>query len=140
MTIDVQQIVILAVGVVVSVIGWFIKRDLARFERQMEAHNESLNRHSESLASLSTQVTQLVEFQKWVPQLQRFFGDGGGHARLWRNIEGLQAGEQQTRDRFHWFINRLSVIKGSMEMQNLKCGGDPQSWIMPGWIEKKRDD
>lgn len=139
MNLNQSDMFVLVSGAVLSVIAWFIKRDLSRFEKTMDSHNAALHKHSEALSSLSVQVSQLVEFQKWVPQLQRFFGENGGHARIWRNIEDLQQGEQNTRDRFHWMMNKMAILKGSMEMQGMKCG-DPAGWVMPDWKKSIKGD
>lgn len=139
MTIELSHIFMAFIGIIMSVIGWFLKRDIARFEKMMDKHNDQLGKHTESLAKISEQIAQVLEIGKWNAQLQRFFGEGGGHARLWRNIEELQFNEAQIRERLHWFMNRMSIIKGSMEMANLKCG-NADGWTMPEWKSLKEKE
>lgn len=136
MSIGLETIFIGALSIMVATIAWFIKRDIARFENVLEKHAEGLSRNSESLASMMHQVNSALEVAKWNPQLQRFFGDDGGHARLWRAIEDLNGQLDMSRRRHHWFANKLAVVKGSMEVAGLKCG-DPAGWVMPDWEAKK---
>lgn len=133
MTIPIETVFIGGVSILVTVISWFIKRDIARFEKVLEKHSADLADHSKALATVAQQVAAALEVAKWIPHLNRFFGDGGGLSRVWRNIEQINFDIEQCRERDHWFVNRLSVIKGSMEMQNLKCGGDQSSWTCPAW-------
>ena len=105
----------------------------------MRLHHAELSRHNEILAGMAQQIATVLEVGKWNGNLQRFFGEGGGQARIWRSVEELQFNEQQFRERLHWIANKLAVLKGSMEVQGMKCG-DPSTWSMPEWKSMKERD
>ena len=141
MTIDLHTVATGALLGMISVIGWFLRRDIARFEKMMETHHLELSKHNELLAVMAKDIATVLNIGKWNENLTRFFGDNGGHARLWRNIESLQFDMEQCRERHHWIVNRITVIKGSMESQNLKCGSlDGTGWSMPEWKTMKEKE
>jgi hypothetical protein len=127
-----ETIFIGGLGILVSVVSWFLKRDIHRFEDAMKAHNAELSKHSEMLSSMSFQIQSALEVGKWIPNFQRFFGEGGGNSRIWRSIEKLEFDIEQSRERSHWLSNKMGILKGSMEVQGMKCG-DPAGWAMPEW-------
>jgi len=133
---EIRDITMIVVGVIIPIVGWFIKRDIHRFEKTAEKQSELLEKHNDSLVAIQTQIAQVVSIGKWEPNLQRFFGDGGGNARIWRAIEALQFDMEQSRERHHWIANKMAVLKGSMEVAGMKCG-DPAGWQMPEWKHMK---
>ncbi len=139
MTIQLEVMFIGGLSILITVVAWFIKRDIARFERVLEKHASDLSKHAESLATIMQQVTSALEVAKWTPNLQRFFGDGGGNARIWKAIESLQFDMEQSRERHHWMANKMAILKGSMEVQGMKCG-DPAGWVIPEWKLIKEKD
>lgn len=139
MTINAEAVFLAGLSALVMVVAWFIRRDIARFEKVLDKHASDLSKHAESLTTMMGQVNAALEVAKWTPNLQRFFGEGGGNARIWKAIEALQFDTEQSRERHHWIANKMCILKGSMEMQGMKCG-DPTGWVLPDWKSLKEKE
>lgn len=144
MTIPTDHLVIMFVGAVASVIAWFVRRDIARFEQIAEEQRKLLQQHSEAMHSVQSQIGRVIELGKWQPNLERFFGEGGGNSRLWKAIEILTHDVGQLRERDHFLINKLTVIKGRCDIVAKKypdLGFNPtkDDWILPEWTSHKKE-
>jgi hypothetical protein len=128
------ELAAIAIGCVVSVIAWFIKRDVGRFERAVEKQSDILEKHSTMLATMQSELARVIAVGNWEPNLQRFFGEGGGQARLWASVEALEKDVEQLRERDHWVVNKLAVIKARTD--SCGCSGDSKDqtdWALPEW-------
>ncbi len=131
MTISLEAVAMMFFGTLISVIAYFIKRDIARFERSIEEQNKAIIEQGRALAAFQTQLATVLKVTEWIGHLDRFFGEGGGQQRIWKVIDKIQHDQSQLRDRDHWIANKLTIIKGRMELGGTKfLEGE---WSMPEW-------
>lgn len=113
-----------AVGL--GVIGWFIRRDISRFEKTVSTLHDSIN-------DIKEQVRGVSEIVKLQPDMIRFFGTNGGQQRIWEEIGKFKTDIERLRERDHWVANKLSIIKGKLEHPKAKLS--KEDWELPKFGE-----
>jgi len=133
---DHNAVMIASFGIAVSVIGWFLKNEHNRNEKMVAHINDQLAKALVEFGTLNGRIDELSKLTEHVPDMRRFFGPRGGQSRLWGRIEH---DVEQIREREHFLIQKLSIIKGSLDMQGIKCGNPETVWQMPEWKSYKPD-
>lgn len=123
-------------GAAVSIIGWFIRHEYQRNEKIISDIMAELGKISVEFGETRGRIDEFYKLIDYVPDMKRFFGPHGGQARLWGRVE---YDAEQFRERLHFIMNKMAIIKGSMEMQNLKCGNKEEFWGLPEWKQYKPD-
>ena len=133
---DHNAVMVAVFGLAVSVIGWFIRHEHQRNERIISDIMAELSKIATAFGETRGRVDELTKLIDHVPDMKRFFGPHGGQARLWSRIDH---DVEQLRQREHHLINKLAIVKGSMERAGLKCGAPDVQWAMPEWKTYKPD-
>lgn len=133
---DTNALIWATLGLSLGVIGWFLRVEHARNEKMLTKVTDELSRFNEAFAGIHGKLDELSKIIEHVPDMRRFFGPRGGQARLWGRIEH---DVEQIREREHHLVNKLAIIKGSLEMQGIKCGAPGDVWSMPEWKSYKPD-
>lgn len=132
----VESLVMLFFGSLATSIAWFIKRDIGRFEKHIEEQSKATIANTTAINSLQVQIATLISIAEWSGHLERFFGEGGGNKRIWVAIEDIRKDNEKLRERDHWFMNKLAIIKGRCEMNGIKFS-ENESWIIPSWNQRE---
>jgi hypothetical protein len=119
---------IYGIAVALGVVGWFVRRDVSRFEKSVTGLNESIN-------EIKDKVNGVSEVVKLQPDMIRFFGATGGQARLWNEIKDLRDCIDQLRERDHWLINKMTIIRGKIDSPKTKLSNE--EWDLPPFKENK---
>lgn len=125
-----------AFGAAVAVIGWFLRNEHQRNEKRAEDIRAELTKFAIAFGEVRGRLDELAKLIDHVPDMRRFFGPRGGQARLWGRIEH---DIEQIREREHYIINKMSIIKGTLDMNGIKCGSPDTVWQMPEWKTYKPD-
>lgn len=90
MAIDVSDIITASVGLVASVVGFFVKRDMDRHDAEISRLASAIDRHGETLTAIQVEIAKVSAVGQWGTNLERFFGPSGGQARLWKTLEEIK--------------------------------------------------
>jgi hypothetical protein len=134
--ISLDQALIASFGAIVSLLWWFIKREFSKFEERERETRTSISNIEKHISQAHGRLDELSKLVDHVPDMRRFFGPKGGQARLWGRMEHDMG---QIREREHFLIGKMSVIKGSLEVAGIKCGNPDTIWHLPEWKSYQGD-